>query len=810
MRQASGVALALVWAVALAGLALVAQTMLQLPLAQPGEQFDVRSGRQSGGPALFSRMIFVLIDGLRADMAQSGLPVLGELVRAGHAHVHVARAGPPTVTLARLKALVTGAPPSFGDVLRNLDSAALGSDSLLHRLASDGAMRLALYGDDTWLRLFPHLFADSDGTTSFFVSDSVHVDANVSRHLAHVAAGLDSRGLAVHVAVLHYLGLDHIGHVQGPRSALARAKLAQMDEVVRNLSRGLAADTLLVLCSDHGMTDDGNHGGASAHETQAVLALITSRALAPSPPLSLLDLRANGARGVRQEDVAVALAECLGVAAPGGAMGTLAPLRSWFGALNETHARLAPRLHANARALLAALRGLLAADDAVLGALEAQLADLRDQASQAAGSAGEGAVLDELCRWLERASDVCIDAAARIDTPRCVAGATLVSLAAALALAQAWPAWQLSAPVAALVLARVCALLATSYIEEEHQLWYFALASSALVAMAAPGRAHVLSGAALLALGRAARAWNQTGDKWRAEKDLSDALYGGCSAAGLAAAALAGAVAACWLARTGTRDALGVASEWCCAACTALCVGLKALQHGAGDGVGQAGGVLADAHVSLVRVTLVLLLASTLGRLARERRRTPPVGFAFVCWLCLLHRPHNTLVLALHMAMVVVLRRAHACSCSPLAGVRAACVGAAFFHYGGSNSLATIDLAGAYTGLSAYWPTVVAVQGLALAFGGSALFAADRAAVCERCAASEQTERAWQHLVPAAAGCWVVIAMRHHLFVWSVFVPKLVYVCLWTAFEATLAGVALAGRMWAWGQDVAHDAKRTN
>ena len=30
--------------------------------------------------------------------------------------------------------------------------------------------RLAMYGDDTWLKLFPGYFSRADGTSSFFVS----------------------------------------------------------------------------------------------------------------------------------------------------------------------------------------------------------------------------------------------------------------------------------------------------------------------------------------------------------------------------------------------------------------------------------------------------------------------------------------------------------------------------------------------------------------------------------------------------------------------------------------------------------------
>ena len=37
------------------------------------------------------------------------------------------------------------------------------------------------------------------------------------------------------VMFLHYLGLDHIGHLAGPRSPLVKPKLQEMDGVVRRI-----------------------------------------------------------------------------------------------------------------------------------------------------------------------------------------------------------------------------------------------------------------------------------------------------------------------------------------------------------------------------------------------------------------------------------------------------------------------------------------------------------------------------------------------------------------------------------------------
>jgi len=77
--------------------------------------------------------------------------------------------------MPRLKAITTGSIPSFLDVVLNLDegdeSSTLASqDTWLAQMKAKGAGKLVMYGDDTWLKLFPATFDRADGTTSFFVS----------------------------------------------------------------------------------------------------------------------------------------------------------------------------------------------------------------------------------------------------------------------------------------------------------------------------------------------------------------------------------------------------------------------------------------------------------------------------------------------------------------------------------------------------------------------------------------------------------------------------------------------------------------
>ncbi|PNJ23715.1 PIGG isoform 24 [Pongo abelii] len=126
-------------------------------------------------PPLFSKVVIVLIDALRDDFVFGSkgvkfMPYTTYLVEKGASHSFVAEAKPPTVTMPRIKALMTGSLPGFVDVIRNLNSPALLEDSVI-RQAKAAGKRIIFYGDETWVKLFPKHFVEYDGTTSFFVSD---------------------------------------------------------------------------------------------------------------------------------------------------------------------------------------------------------------------------------------------------------------------------------------------------------------------------------------------------------------------------------------------------------------------------------------------------------------------------------------------------------------------------------------------------------------------------------------------------------------------------------------------------------------
>lgn len=79
------------------------------------------------------------------------------------------------MTMPRIKAITTGSIPSFVDLILNFDEADTSStlaaqDTWLAQLKAAGKGKLLMFGDDTWLKLFPDTFDRHDGTSSFFVS----------------------------------------------------------------------------------------------------------------------------------------------------------------------------------------------------------------------------------------------------------------------------------------------------------------------------------------------------------------------------------------------------------------------------------------------------------------------------------------------------------------------------------------------------------------------------------------------------------------------------------------------------------------
>ena len=104
---------------------------------------------------------------------------------------------------------------------------------------------MVFYGDDTWGKLFEvgkpnQVFTRANLTLSFFVTDFVQVDLNVTYNVERELSQLDQWD----VMIAHYLGVDHIGHSHGYHSDLFPEKLLEMDQVFRNIFDSLTENNV--------------------------------------------------------------------------------------------------------------------------------------------------------------------------------------------------------------------------------------------------------------------------------------------------------------------------------------------------------------------------------------------------------------------------------------------------------------------------------------------------------------------------------------------------------------------------------------
>lgn len=75
----------------------------------------------------------------------------------------------------------------------------------------------------------------------------------------------------------HMLGVDHVGHRYYANHPEITRKLGEVDSFIRKIIEKMDDQTLFLVFGDHGMTDDGNHGGTSFKEVNTVLFAYSKR-----------------------------------------------------------------------------------------------------------------------------------------------------------------------------------------------------------------------------------------------------------------------------------------------------------------------------------------------------------------------------------------------------------------------------------------------------------------------------------------------------------------------------------------------------
>ncbi len=217
------------------------------------------------------------------------------------------KADAPTTTSQRMKGITTGTLPTFIDIGSNLNSDQVTDDNIIDQLRDHflfhprinsnssecqvrSRRRMVVLGDDTWKALYSHQF-DAYHVHESLNTRDIDVDSQIMQDISQYFENFTSNYSIFSnkndgwngseqdwgVLVAHFLAIDHIGHTFSAfHTPVIANKMREYDSLLLMLVNHLPPDSLLLLFGDHGMTDDGEHGGSSKEELMSGLFIYTN------------------------------------------------------------------------------------------------------------------------------------------------------------------------------------------------------------------------------------------------------------------------------------------------------------------------------------------------------------------------------------------------------------------------------------------------------------------------------------------------------------------------------------------------------
>ncbi|KAG6159098.1 hypothetical protein E4U37_004400 [Claviceps purpurea] len=737
--------------------------------------------------APFDKLVFMVVDALRS------------LIRDGLAMPFTANARSPTVTMPRLKAITTGSIPSFVDLILNFDEADTSStlaaqDTWLAQIRAAKKGKMLLFGDDTWLKLFPETFDRHDGTTSFFVSDFTEVDNNVWTILA---TNLDLEGK--------------------PGNMVPKQK--EMDGIVRSIYQALETkdhlkSTLFVLCGDHGMNDAGNHGASSPGETSPALIFMSPKfkgklpkLYAPMEPKEEFDYYEM----VEQSDIAPTVAALLGFPVSKNNLGAFIPdfLSFWSSPLDQIQI-----LVRNAKQILGIVTATFGVELFDLkGKINPCLLDKTDINNLACewqrlitqaddmldGSNVNTEWLSGMLAWLRSAQELMSGMASNYDVSKLGLGLALAASAAA------------------------CSIMAMlSLVNRSHDMvWPTSLMTALYGVMISKGTGNGMRYLLCLSVIRLIRGWNQTGQKFAGEPDIVKSFLSPHPPI-LWGLVIASYVAASLQLMSSVHDVpyLVVTSFTSVLASSAFAFKLAFTAEDAPELVTGFAKTLNEVFygqslTSRARLVFLLLAAVACFAVYQARRGDAKA----ISSAQLLHHAYTILAmtqsritnvpLLLFSTIIYQCLASSNLTVTEISTTSILLQYASFFASGGSNAISSVDLSSAYNGVRDF--NIVAVGVLTFISNWAVpifwVFATNVLLIQQHKQGQSQRPVLQLHLVlltvfattSTASVMAACAALRTHLFIWTVFSPKYLYCAAWTLAQHLAINIGLGSLLFGLG-----------
>ena len=214
--------------------------------------------------------LFVVLDGGRIDLMSDPdlMPNLNRRVQDG-AYLEV-RTNPLTMTAMCVKEMATGVPSRPNEALQNFRPKHPGSiDGFNLATTFDGDNdgepdnHVGIIGDYVWKELIPDRDLVPFYKARYGHADYYQGDEEAFEELKRWARGAPPEGFSQsrNLIVAHLSGLDSVGHrYSAADSPEYDKKLRWLDTNLEEVFLELSEDWTVVVTSDHGLTDSGQHG----------------------------------------------------------------------------------------------------------------------------------------------------------------------------------------------------------------------------------------------------------------------------------------------------------------------------------------------------------------------------------------------------------------------------------------------------------------------------------------------------------------------------------------------------------------------
>jgi len=318
---------------------------------RPSYHQPLEQGRPT--PMLVSRVVFVIVDGLRYDVSET-MPALQRLRQSGAAGRSIVAV--PSMSQATWTTLVSGARPEIdGAVLFNAEDNAIQPIQVEHlfQLAKQASLTTALAGELWWEKMVPPEYLDK----SHFVTTW---DEAGDREASQAAVEY-VQDPAINFTLLYMAEYDEASDSHGAKSPAAMRAIehlnANLDALISKLDW---SNTVLIVTADHGQRDPGGHGGDDKVVAQVPFVMAGQR------------VRPGDYAAIQQPDLATTVAALLGLPLPRSGQG-----RILYEMLDVSNAE-------KARGTSALVQQRLAQADAYLWSIKAETlpVTLRNEASR--------------------------------------------------------------------------------------------------------------------------------------------------------------------------------------------------------------------------------------------------------------------------------------------------------------------------------------------------------------------------------------------------------------------------------------------